>query len=299
MSPRPTPGELVRTAFQGESDEVTIVAPFIKVEALRSLLAVVPESSRVRCVTRWLPRDIAAGVSDPEIIDVLEERGNFSIFLVDALHAKLYLAGKKCLVGSSNVTMPGLGAAGKNNIEVLVTVSSDDPAVAQVLDEISLVERPATRDDAYMARRLADSLSPLLTTSSDGKGVWFPRSRRPERAYEFYKHAPRGYLGSAEKILLGDIARANIQPGYDENTFRTLIRSLLGEIPFGREILTENEDVTLTRADAQAYLDSVAAGDFSVDDLWYSFVSWMSYFYSDQVMKQEIAEIALRRAQVL
>ena len=99
--------------------------------------------------------------------------------------------------------------------------------------------------------------------------------------------------------MLADIARANIQPGYDKKAFRMAIRSLLSQIPFGREILTENEDATLTRADAQAYLESVAAGDFSVDDLWSSFVSWMSYFYSDQVMKQEIAEIALRRAQIL
>ncbi len=300
MTSKHTPGELVRTAFEGGGAEVIIIAPFIKVEALRSILAAIPKSSRVRCVTRWLPRDIAAGVSDPEIIDVLLERGNFSLSLVDILHAKLYIAGDKCLVGSSNVTFPGLGEAGeKSNIEVLVAVSVNDPNVTEVLNEISQAERMATRDDASMARRLADSISPLLVTSSDGGGVWFPRSRRPERAYDFYRNVPVGYLASAERILLGDVAMANIQPGHNEDEFKASIRTLLSRIPFVRTILTEGEDVTLTRADAQSYLAAVSAGEFSADDLWRSFVSWMSYFYSDQVMKQEIADIGLRRAQTL
>jgi len=300
MAAKPTPGELVRAILRGGGDEVAIIAPFIKVEALRSVLAAVPQSSRIRCVTRWLPRDIAAGVSDPEIINVLEERGDFSLSLVDVLHAKLYIGGDKCLVGSSNVTFSGLGEAReRSNIEVLVTVSVDDPGVTEVLNEISRAERMATRDDASMARRLADSLSPLLGRSSDGAGAWFPRSRRPERAYEVYRNVPVGYLASAEKILLRDVAMANIQPGFNEHEFKTSMRSLLSRIPFSREILTQGEDVTLTRADAQSYLEVVSAGEFSVDDLWRSFVSWMSYFYSDQVMKQEIADIGLRRAQTL
>jgi hypothetical protein len=300
MAGKHTPGELVRAIFRGGGDEVTIIAPFIKVEALRSILAAVPQSSRIRCVTRWLPRDIAAGVSDPEIINVLEERGNFSLSLVDVLHAKLYIGGNQCLVGSSNVTFPGLGEAReKSNIEILVVVSVDDPGVTDVLNEISRTERMATRDDASMARRMADSLSPLLATSSDGTGTWFPRSRRPQRAFEFYKNVPVGYLASAEKVLLGDVAMANIQPGFDEDEFRASIRFLLSRIPFSRAILTEGEDVTLTRADAQSYLEVMSAGEFSVDDLWRSFVSWMSHFYSDQVMKQEISDIGLRRAQTL
>ena len=57
--------------------------------------------------------------------------------------------------------------------------------------------------------------------------------------------------------------------------------------------------VTLTRADAHSHLELLAAGDFSTNDLWLAFVNWMAYFFPDEVMKQQIAEVALRRAQLL
>lgn len=295
-----TQGELIRGFLKDADEQVVIVAPFIKVAALRSILSSIPLGISVRCVTRWLPRDIAAGASDPEIIYVLEERGNFHLSLVDSLHAKLYVSGRACLVGSANVTLAALGEAEEgNNIEVLATVSIEDPGVAKLLNEISRMERPATRDDADVARRLANSLSPLLTSTSEGTAVWFPRSRRPEQAYDFYTNPPQGYLATAERILLGDVASANIQPGSDRDGFRSAVRRRLARIPLCDSLLTQDEDSMLTHADAQSYLQSIAGGEFSINDLWNSFISWMSYFYSDKVIRQEIAEVALRRAQGL
>ena len=55
----------------------------------------------------------------------------------------------------------------------------------------------------------------------------------------------------------------------------------------------------LTRADANSWLEAIAGDDFSPSDLWTAFVNWMAYFFPDRVMKQEIAEIALRRARLL
>lgn len=55
----------------------------------------------------------------------------------------------------------------------------------------------------------------------------------------------------------------------------------------------------LTRADASSYLETIAGDDFSTNDLWAAFVNWMAYFFPEQVMKQEIAELALRRARLL
>ena len=128
-----THGFRLRELFEGASENATIIAPFIKVDALRSLLSSIPSSVHVRCVTRWLPRDVAAGVSDPEIIDILEERGDFGIGLVDRLHAKLYIADDRCLAGSVNVTRSGLGETGDGgNIEVLVGSTISDAALPQL-----------------------------------------------------------------------------------------------------------------------------------------------------------------------
>lgn len=76
-----TQGTRIRAFLENAEGEVAVIAPFIKVDALRSLLDVIPTDLHLRCVSRWLPRDIAAGVSDPEILDMLETRENFSLSL--------------------------------------------------------------------------------------------------------------------------------------------------------------------------------------------------------------------------
>ncbi len=299
VSNEDTQGHRIRVLFESAADRVAVIAPFIKVDALRSLLDVVPPTVPLRCVTRWLPREVAAGVSDPEIFDLLEARGHFRLSLVDRLHAKIYIAGERCLAGSSNVTLAGLGGGNEEeNIEVLVETTTDDPAVVATLDAISKVERPATRALAEAARRLADSLVTSTAAAPDPNAPWFPKSRRPERAYRMYFHPPNEYLGVADQVLLADLAHANLQPGGAENEFRVAIRTLLAAIPIAAPILEASGDVTVTRADVQEYLETLA-GEFSTRDLWMAFVNWMAYFFADCVMKQEIAEIALRRAQVL
>lgn len=293
-----TQGDRIRALFSGAQGEIAIIAPFIKVRALISLLEVVPPDTHLRCVTRWLPREVAAGVSDPEVLDVLEERGSFTLTLVDSLHAKLYIAGDDCLAGSSNVTLPGLGETSDGNIEILVATKIQDPGVASTLGDIAKAERPATRTLAEATRRLADSLT-QPAAEPDGEKPWFPHSRRPEHAFRLYSNPPPGYVVEADRILLSDVAGSNVPLGLEERRFRTEIRALLAAIPLARALLDATEDITLTRADAHSHLELLATGDFSTNDLWLAFVNWMAYFFPDQVMKQEIAEVALRRAQLL
>lgn len=294
-----TQGSRIRTLFGSAVDDVSIVAPFIKIVALRSLLDVIPTDTHLHCVTRWLPQEVAAGVSDPEILDMLEERGNFTLSLVDKLHAKLYIAGERCLAGSANVTLAGLGEGDGRNIEVLVETTINDPGIAATLEEISQVKRPATRLMAHTARRLADSLSTSIVSKVDLATPWFPISRQPEIAYQFYTQPPCGFLRSTDRILLTDLAVSNLQPGLKEDEFRVAVRSLLAAIPIAEVLLDAAEDVTLTRAEAQSYLETIAGDDISTDDLWHAFVNWMAYFWPDSVIKQPITELALRRAQAI
>ena len=293
-----TQGDRIRALFGGAQGEIAIIAPFIKVGALISLLEVVPPDTHLRCVTRWLPREVATGVSDPEILDVLEERGRFTLTLVDSLHAKLYIAGDDCLAGSSNVTLPGLGETSDGNIEVLVATTIQDPGVASTLGDIAEAERPATRTLAEATRRLADSLV-QPAAKPNGEKPWFPHSRRPEHAFRLYSRPPTGFLLEADRSLLSDVAGSNVPPGLEEDGFRTEIRALLATIPLAEALLDATEDVTLTRADAHSHLELLATDEFSTNDLWLAFVNWMAYFFPDEVMKQEIAEVALRRAQLL
>ena len=295
-----TQGARIRALFESASGEIAVIAPFIKVDALRSLLEVIPVALHLRCVSRWLPKEIAAGVSDPEILDLLAARGNFSLSLVDQLHAKLYIAGDQCLVGSANVTAAGFGDRGAgSNIEVLVESTIDDPGIAATLEAIAQAERAATTSMARTARRLADSLASATAPAVGSHAPWFPGSRRPEHAYRLYAQPPSGFVGAADQVLLADLAHSNLPPGLNEDEFRDAIRSLLAAIPLAETLLEATEDTMLTRADASSWLETIAGDDFSTGDLWIAFVNWMVFFFSDQVMKQEIAEVALRRARLL
>ena len=286
----------IRDLFRTAATNAVIVSPFIKVDALQLLIDAIPPNVDVRCVTRWLPREIALGVSDPEIIDVLEERGASSIFLVNRLHAKLYIADDRCLVGSANVTRRGLGESeGGGNIEVLLESSVSDEGVARTLQEISGEERQADRAAALSARRLADSL-PRERLGHAGSRGWFPRSRRADRAFRCYLDTPTGFVKTSDQMLLMDLAMFDLQPGLTEEEFRETVKSRLSTLPISRNLLDATGDRTLTRAEALSFLERVAEDEESTDDLWISFLNWMAHFFSETVMKQEISEMALRRA---
>ena len=291
-----TAGKRIRLLLESATECVEIIAPFVKAEALRSLLEMVRDDVHVRCVTRWLPKEVAAGVSDLEVFDILEERGNSELALVDRLHAKLYIADEQCLVGSANTTLSGFGEARNSNVEVLVQSIVADTGVKAALNEIKLSERLAKRSTLEAVRRLADSLPAAFLDEGE---AWFPTSRQPLRAYRFYKH-PLGDRGSvADRLLMQDVARANLPPELSETEFNEEIRTLLAAMPIAREILAATDDRILTRTDAHFYLSMKEGDFFTVNDLWLAFVKWMAHFHADKLMEQEITEIALRSAQVL
>ena len=293
-----TQGDRIRALFSDSQGDVTIVAPFIKLGALESLLEVIPHGRRIRCVTRWSPREVAAGVSDPEILGLLEERGNFVLTLVDNLHAKLYIAGNNCLAGSSNVTLAGLGERGEGNIEVLVATTIQDPGVAATLEDIDRAERPATVQIAEYVRTLAQSL-PHSTTELEDTNHWIPHSRQPQQAFRFYSRPPTGYMLRADQLVLSDIARTNIPPGLSEEDFDTRICDLLRNVPLIQEFVSSPRDALLTFADARSYLERSVVDDLTPNDLWKALTSWTVYFLSDRVVEQLVSEIALRRARLL
>lgn len=295
-----TQGERIRLLFEHVDDDVLIVAPFIKMDALRSLLNVIPVSSHLRCVTRWIPREVAQGISDVQVFDALVERGNATLSLVDNLHAKMYIAGTRCLVGSANLTLAGLGERGEHsNIEVLVETDTQDLGILSTLDQIALVERIATREIAESARLLAESLSGMVTLKNQRTLPWFPGSRTPEQAFRVYSIPQTGFVSMAERILRRDVALSDIQPGLDDSQFRDAIRELLYTIPIAQRILDSADDTFLTVADAYPGLQGMIEDQFSAEDLWQSFVKWMAWFFPEKVMIQERTELTLRRAQIV
>ena len=299
MPPGPTHGQRIRALFRDAVDTV-IIAPFMKVDALESLLQAIPPHASLRCVTRWLPREVAAGVSDPEVLGVIRERGNASLSLVNRLHAKLYVADGKCLAGSPNVTFAGFGESqSSGNIEVLLKTTTVDPDIAGTLEDIDREAFEATEAMAIAVRRQADNLHLSADGASGATGtfVWYPVSRRPEDAFRMYATPPGGYLTTADRQLIADVAGCNLLPGLDEAGFRLAVRDLLAAIPMSNPVLKGTLDFLFTRRDADDFIRSMATDEYSQSDVWTAFVRWMAHFFGDKVTVQEVSELALRRAQ--
>jgi hypothetical protein len=102
----------------GARREVLLVAPFVKIGALRKVLAGLRQDVGLVLVTRWRLDEIAAGVSDVESYEAIVEL-NGTVRLLDALHAKYFRADSRVLAGSANISYAALGWAARPNIEVL------------------------------------------------------------------------------------------------------------------------------------------------------------------------------------
>src|ERR1022692_3406709 len=103
-------------------NDLLLIAPFIKYAVLARLFGGTQPSVHVQVVTRWLPQDIKAGVSDLEVWDVVKGRTRTRLWLRQDLHAKYYRADDRCLVGSANLTGSALGLSAAPNLELLVPV---------------------------------------------------------------------------------------------------------------------------------------------------------------------------------
>ncbi|MFI8879509.1 phospholipase D family protein [Streptomyces sp. NPDC055243] len=226
----------IEELMEGAHGRVTLVAPFIKREVLTATLSALPNTvEEIECITRWIPEEVAAGVSDPEIIELIDEDRRLRIALCPSLHAKLYLTGERCLIGSANMTGKATGRAPNANIEILVEAPADHPEVVRVLAEITARTVEATPHMAELVRRQADLLKEHRPTASDQSREeapqgWYPVTRRPEALYPYYCGSAQ--LGrSVEAAILRDLALLGMPAGLSETEFSDVIESRLREIP--------------------------------------------------------------------
>jgi len=183
----------VRGHLAGGERRAVVVAPFIKADALTRILADVPSAATLLVYTRWRVDEVAAGVSDPQILEAVEARGG-EVWLCDELHAKLFVADGRALVGSANVTAAALGLSRRPNLELLQPVDSTEAIVELFLAELRTRSRRAMAAEAEAVMAKAAALAAVapaeLLAAPDADQAraaearpWFPGFRSPDRLY--------------------------------------------------------------------------------------------------------------------
>ena len=283
-------GERLKALLARAEDTVLLCAPFIKAEVLQTVLSIVPASVSARIVTRWRPLEIALGVSDLEVFDIVAERPHAELRLLDDLHAKLYRADDQCLVGSANLTATALGWSARSNIELLVPARSNDPDVALLLDRIERAERATSkiREEIFAivnsleVTRLEEGQN--MTGESDSRRLaWLPRCAAPDKLYEMYRNANTTVVveGTKEEGL-ADLRDLYIPNGLSQTDFDETVQNALLLMPAFAAII-EKIPQGVTDAIGVAHVKD-ARPDLAASDAqaqWRIVRDWIGAFFPD------------------
>lgn len=282
--------QLEELCLQAER-EVLLVAPFIKVNVLERLLKGIDKSIKVRCVTRWKPDEIAAGVSDVDVWLLIEERVNCTLWLRSDLHAKYYRGDQRALIGSANLTNAALGWSKRSNLEILIhsdpitdfeqelftgSVEVDDSLyqhIKQIVDALPTQITPVLED--FAPELLEDD--EVLSIPVE---AWLPILRHPENLYKAYI-GDWDQLGTGSRIAaLSDLQALDIPRGLNREQFEAYVGVQLLQKPIVRQVDRFVETPQRFGA-VRDFLKTLTCANqqyFDADIAWQTLMRWLLYF---------------------
>lgn len=279
-------GDTLLSHVAGASDQLVLCAPFIKAAVLRRLLAATPTKVSVTVVTRWRPEEVAAGVSDLEVYDLVRDRSGAELKLIDRLHAKLYLADALALAGSANLTATALGWCDAPNLEILIPVARDDPSLKDCLLEI---EGARVATEAERERIAAAAAAMKLPRTCEGAevdedraGMWLPRLAAPARLYQAYAGPGADRLTAASRDAAAqDLDALSIPAGLSELEFRTAVATAFAAMPVVVRIL-DAVDGDLGDDEAVEMIAALPGPPaMPAEAQWVVLREWMTHFLAD------------------
>jgi len=262
-------------------DEVVIVAPFIKAPVFAKLVAAIPSAvPMIECVTRWSIADVAAGVTDPEIIEMVASDERLAIHLCHMLHAKIFICDGRALIGSANITARATGRVVPANIEILVEVPASHPMVVETMEIIRSCRMPATPELALSIRQQAGALLANSTFPrrllGEAECDWTPITRSPERLFPIYTGQSHDYPNAVLSGVIEDLTALDVQLGLDLQGFRAAVREHLHLIPEVEALLDRG---TITAPDLERMLKKrLHFSDDQARNAAENLASWLGYF---------------------
>lgn len=218
--------------------EFVMCSPFAKAGVVERVLSAVPDGVQISLYTRWRPDEVAAGVSDTEVLPAVHARAG-RVYLHDRLHAKYYRNEETALLGSANLTATALGWAPSPNLELLVDVSRD--AVERLEHRLALESLPATDETAREIERIAEllpqraSLSFCIDATLATAAEWVPKLRMPSDLFLAYSVGTEKLSSASAAAAASDLESLDLPPGLIRRQFDALIaHRLLAQTFFAR-----------------------------------------------------------------
>ena len=283
-----TPGERLVELCRQTKRELVLVAPYMKVSVVDSLLCAIKDGIRLICVTRWHPAEIAVGVSDLEVYKSVKNYEGH-LWLRQDLHAKYYRSDDLVMIGSANLTRAALGWSIDSNLEILQPVDNSRDDLDR-FEEKLLRKAVMVDDDLFCMMTAAASdwssmEEPRVAQQalSNLEQEWIPVLRDPASLFLVYCNDDIWTLpASTLEAGRSDLAMIQLPRGLSRNQFNRTVGAALLTMPivnlvdsvvvspqrFGtvRDLLRERLDISHQEA-ARA---------------WQTLIRWLRYFLPDR-----------------
>ena len=228
-------GDNLLLVLKSAKNTVRIAAPFIKVQALTRVLECVSDNVDVICIARWRPEDIASGVCDLEIFDIIKARERSTFLIHPYLHAKFYSADTSCLVGSANLSNTALGWRRPSNHELLVPLEISDHGLEiwwktlfyeaiEVTEEIRLALEQNAADLRDSVKQNARQDVGVDQDSTKENMIWVPECPRWDGLWEVYFGDEEQLPKSAIKSAKSDLEALQLPLGMDKTNFEKVLK---------------------------------------------------------------------------
>lgn len=302
--------KLIAAAKQARQ-HATLIAPFIKLDALRNVLRHIDNAASICVIARWIPAEIAGGVCDIEIFDEVLARSNATLYVHPLLHAKLYRFDATVLYGSANLTGKALGWRAPANIELL-------HSAAEIRDELLAFEQDILKsaikvDAAYRDSVLAQVEKLRLTAiplaeafEAETRGVsqtWLPTCMNPERLWSAYADpvgTRRRMVESSFLAAEADLSALGIEPGLSERQFNQHIIAVLQQMPLVQEIDAATSAGITSQAATQLIEDRTKGLviPYAAAEMWEILQAWLIHFFPQYYRREAVTEV-FRRGRVI
>ncbi len=285
-------GERLKVLVSGAQKTVLLCLPFIKIGVLSAILSVIKQSVAVRVVTRWRAAEVAAGVSDLAIFDLVNNRPNTELMLLNNLHAKLFLADDNGLAGSANLTAAALGWSESSNIELLLPVNRMTPDVERLLrhldDALPATYALRTEIEAEAATLKSAHLDEGQDVSDEVRTAlsraWLPICATPEKLQVIYEDPyTTAVVEGTKEDGLSDLRSLGIPNRLTTLPFGEAVRENLLLMPAIQRIVSRIPQGLTDEVGAT--LVSEIRPDLSESDIilqWRIVRDWISEFFGDE-----------------
>jgi hypothetical protein len=266
-----------------------LAAPFMKYAIVQRLLEGVHESVKGTLYTRWRPDEVAAGVSDLSVFDLVQNRLGWTLYLCQELHAKYYRIDDTYLVGSANLTATALQWRTPSNIELLI--EEDGGAPEWFEDHLNSNAVRATDSIRHVIQSAADKIisipKPFETIpdsiQANSFSDWLPVTRDPSSIHVALKEGFEMLVGIVAQGVKYDLNCLQVTLVQQEEAF-VMIRCQLAQHP----LIIELTEFCMTPQRFGAVRDYLAdwivrrGGDRNASEAWQTLMRWLLFYFPEK-----------------